>query len=550
MAEEAVPSQNEDRRVFLSDEGAAALVFLLGSQLEKEQRSQILVGENSSGENKINFFALRGIIEALEANQGNSITALFESDDERQLALAQALQLSRSQQFFIDGNEVKKDSDGFVDILEEDQAKLVMQWMGWKTYNYSHLDRFSKNILDKEIKKAENKFTIVAPERVDLTSSIADQVVSRRPNLFQSILRRGQNHTTEHAAPTPLQAGDNRSPEAAAKSAPTAPLQPVSIPTASYQAFEQGAHSERFLIHLLGSQLKGGIGALYSNFDLKDPNILQQIMRQLESEGKDVGNPLSLFGNDVDNAENELQKALRASLEWSNRNDDQINVSRSGKTEMRPVLQVLDDRAPRNILAEDAQKLQNFFLAVFENSSEVDLSAPNAFDTWYNRIKNDGIPAVEIHPERIPAAAMQSGDLSRQQALTASAKLGFVDSVQTAEGKMWEATGKLTLACVVAGASVLVATATGGLAIPIVGVVSMAPIATGAFQVSGLVLAATATGTAATTAVSAGIGVVQAVGDVGKSVVSAIPGACQSVRNGCQYVAGLFNRQHAMEHAR
>jgi hypothetical protein len=78
----------------------------------------------------------------------------------------------------------------------------------------------------------------------------------------------------------------------------------------------------------------------------------------------------------------------------------------------------------------------------------------------------------------------------------------------------------------------------------------MAPVATTAFQVSGLVLAATATGTAATTALSTGIEVVQAAGDVGKSFVSTIPGAYQSARNGCQYVAGLFNRQHEMAHAR
>lgn len=316
----------------------------------------------------------------------------------------------------------------------------------------------------------------------------------------------------------------------------TASPQPVSIPTASYQAFEQGAHSERFLIHLLGSQLKGGIGALYSNFDLKDPNILQQIMRQLESEGKDVANPLGLFGNDVDNAENELQKALRAALEWSNQNDGQINVSKTGQVEMRPVLEVLDGRTPRNIEQQDAQKLQNFFSAVFDNPSEVDLSAPNAFDAWYSKIKESEIPKVQLHPERIPAAAMQSADLSRQPALTASAKLGFVDSVEMAEGKMWEATGKLALACVVAGVSVGAAAISGG---------ALLPLATTAFSWSAMGLAATATGTAATTAVSAGIGVVQAVGDVGKSVVSAV-----SALPPCQYVARLFNRQHEAAYAR
>ncbi len=231
MTEEAaVPPQNEDTRVYLSDEGAAALVFLLGSQLDEGQRSQILVGKNLSGEDEIKFSALTEIIEALEAKQGNTITTLFESDDARQEAFAQAHQVSRSQQFFIDGNEVKKDSAGFVDILEENQARLVMQWMGWNQNNYSYLNEYKQNILDQEIKKAEKKFTIVAPEQVDLNSSIEDQVVSRRPTLLQSILRIGQKNTTKDAAPPQLQDDDNESPEAAASMSPAAPpQQPVSV---------------------------------------------------------------------------------------------------------------------------------------------------------------------------------------------------------------------------------------------------------------------------------------------------------------------------------
>lgn len=329
------------------------------------------------------------------------------------------------------------------------------------------------------------------------------------------ILRRLQNvvsGNTEHDEEIDINNADQD--EGSLQLTQTTP-QPVSIPAASYQAFEKGAHSERFLIHLLGSQLNGGMAALYNQFDVSNPDVLSQIIHQLELEGKDFGNPLGLFGNDPASAANELKKALQASLEWSKQNNNEINVSRSGGNEMRPVLQVLDSRASRNILAEDAQKLQNFFSAVFDNPSEVDLSAPNAFDAWYNRIKKDGIPAVEIHPERIPAAAMQSGDLSQQSALTASAKLGFVGSVEMAEGKMLEATGKLVLACVVAGASVGAAAISGG---------ALLPLATTAFSWSAMGLAATATGTAATTALSAGIGVVQAVG-------------------------GLFNHQHAA-HAR
>ena len=225
----AVSPQNEDTRVYLSDEGAAALVFLLGSQLEKGQRSQILVKQNSS-DNEIEYFALTQIIEALEAKQGDSITALFENDDERQLALAQALQVSRSEKFFIGEKEVEKNSSGFDGILEENEARLVMKWMGWKPDNYSHLDEDTKNIFGKEIKKLEKKFTIVAPEQVDLNSSIEDQVVSRRPTLLQSILRIGQKNTTKNAAQLPSQAGNNESPEAAAKSAPAAPPpQPVVV---------------------------------------------------------------------------------------------------------------------------------------------------------------------------------------------------------------------------------------------------------------------------------------------------------------------------------
>jgi hypothetical protein len=302
----------------------------------------------------------------------------------------------------------------------------------------------------------------------------------------------------------------------------TTPL-PVSIPTATYQAFEKAAHSERFLIHLLGSQLKGGMAALYSQFDVSNPDVLSQITNQLAIEGKDVSNPLSLFGNDVDNATSEMKKALQAALEWSKNNDDQVNVSKSGQVEKRPVLRVLDSRVPRNILAEDAQKLQNLFLAVFENASEVDLSAPNAFDVWYSKINQGGIPEVQLHCERIPAAAMQSGDLSQQSALTTPARLGFVDSVERAEGLMWSATGKAALACVVAGAGVAVAAISGG---------ALLPLAATAFSVSGMGFTATAVGSAATTALSAGAGVVSA----GIEVVQA--------------VGGLFNRQHEMAHAR
>jgi hypothetical protein len=302
----------------------------------------------------------------------------------------------------------------------------------------------------------------------------------------------------------------------------TTPL-PVSIPTATYQAFEQGAHSERFLIHLLGSQLKGGMATVYSQFDVSNPDVLSQITNQLAIEGKDVSNPLSLFGNDVGNAKSEMQKALQAALQWSQANGDQVNVSKSGRTDMKSVLQVLDSRAPRNILAQDAQKLQNLFLAVFENPSEVDLSAPNAFDVWYKRIKDGNIPTITIHPERIAAAAMQSGDLSQQSVLTAPAKLGFVDSVERAEGLMWSATGKAALACVVAGAGVAVAAISGG---------ALLPLAATAFSVSGMGFTATAVGSAATTALSAGAGVVSA----GIEVVQA--------------VGGLFNRQHEAAYAR
>jgi hypothetical protein len=325
---------------------------------------------------------------------------------------------------------------------------------------------------------------------------------------------------------------------------------PLSIPIATYQAFEQRAHSERFLIRFLGLQFRGGMAAVYSQFNFSDPDVLSQMMDALEKQGKDVSNPLSLFGNDVDNATSEMKKALQEALQWSQGNDDQVNVSKSGQVEKRPVLQVLGSRAPRNILAQDAQKLQNLFLAVFENPSEVNLSAPNAFDVWYSKINQSGIPEVQLHCERIPAAAMQSGDLSQQSALPAQARPGFVGSVAIAEGKMWKAFGQSALVCAAAGVGVIAAAATGGLSVPIVGVLSMAPFATTAFQVSGLVLAATATGTAATTALSAGIGVVQAVGDVGKPVVSALPGAYESARNGCQYVAGLFNRQHEAGYAR
>ena len=142
-----VSDDNEKNNdIHLSDEGAETLVFLLASQLDQEDRGKVLVENNQT-----KHFALQEIISALQAKQGETMSALFEKDDARQEALAKAFQFSMSRKFLIDGNEVNKSS--FSAILKEDQARLVMKWMGWKPYDYKNLDEYKKGILDKEIKK-------------------------------------------------------------------------------------------------------------------------------------------------------------------------------------------------------------------------------------------------------------------------------------------------------------------------------------------------------------------------------------------------------------
>jgi hypothetical protein len=217
MAEEAVVPQNEeDNKVYLSDEGAETLVFLLASQLDQEDRGKVLVENNQT-----KHFALQEIISALQAKQGETMSALFEKDDARQEALAKALQFSRSEKFLMDGNEVNKNTFGFGEILEEDQARLVMKWMGWKPYDYKNLDEYKKGILDKEIKKVKKRYEIKPPEEVYIVSSFEDQVVSAKPNIFQRVLRIDPNKTanTQGLSDKPV-----------AESAPAAPQpQPTSV---------------------------------------------------------------------------------------------------------------------------------------------------------------------------------------------------------------------------------------------------------------------------------------------------------------------------------
>ena len=204
---------------FLGDEGAATLVFLLASQLDEKDRGQFLVTKDLDENNKTNFSALTEIITALQAKQGETISALFGNDDARQEALAKALQFSRSEKFLMDGNEVNKNTFGFIDILEEDQARLVMKWMGWNQDDYKNLYRSGENILGEEIEKAKKKYKINPPEEVEIVSSVENQVVSI-----------GQNKTAENNGSPPLQTGDNGSPNAAAESPPAAmPPQPASV---------------------------------------------------------------------------------------------------------------------------------------------------------------------------------------------------------------------------------------------------------------------------------------------------------------------------------
>jgi hypothetical protein len=212
----AVPQNEEDNNVHLPYEGAETLVFLLASQLDQEDRGKVLVENNQT-----KHFALQEIISALQAKQGETMSALFEKDDARQEALAKALQFSRSEKFLMDRNKVN-DYRRFSAILEEDQARLVMRWMGWNPDNCKNLDESKKDILGEKIKKAEKKYKINPPEEVNIVSSVEDQVVSVKPNIFQRVLRIDPNKTanTQGLSDKPV-----------AESAPAAqPPQSASVP--------------------------------------------------------------------------------------------------------------------------------------------------------------------------------------------------------------------------------------------------------------------------------------------------------------------------------
>jgi len=244
------------------------------------------------------------------------------------------------------------------------------------------------------------------------------------------------------------------------------PLQPMnaaveSPPVAVAQVLPQGAAAEPFLIHLLASQLKGGISRL-NEFNVKDPDILSQIMGQLAQEGRDVANPLSLFEKNRE----QITDAFNKALEWSQNNDIRVNVRAFGDPDYQPVLDVLKSRQSKKLSEADAQKLQNLFSGMFRESDTADLSNTDGLDKFYLNIKQNGVPDIDL--SRAEALQAQQLAATLQPTNQVQARVGFSDRLADTESGMYELSGKMLIGTVVClGAAAVFATT--GCAIPIIG---------------------------------------------------------------------------------